>query len=654
MWGNLRNTIANAGEGGGIIAKIGDVVAPKSHDEEDDEYEYEGEEEESEEGEEYEYYEEGVDDDLNDIADEDLVIDDGHEVENDNDDDDDDDDLEYEEDGNMQFSPKRINEGLNGGRAAMGKLFGGVLQKGKEKFSETARHLVEPDYSNVVNDDYDAGFEQQVGGEMKGHGQIDSSIDDKDISGEDIVDFDQGQDETPVENEVEEYGHEDVVEVLNEIALSKDDHDAEEEEENIIVDVGETSDVQNESIGRKSMDENELSEVALTIGNNDSYPTQPSYDDEKITEEKDIPDADAGQIQSNDSMEFYSFDNDQDFEKPDEEISAENIENVIIEDEVIKKEETPFEEALNETDAIEFIEKSELGYDASQGEEKDISDQNENENDQDDDDSDFKEELTASVSEQTTANDENNVDTVQDMDYTSAAESKSLSALDQNSQRLPQLEGNDVVMENGNDPAAVEVLDETVGHAFNLQETGLDKTNGHHLTRDHGSFLAESELNETMGHHLTGEYGSFLEVSELNETMGHGVTSELLEKHEIPLEQSKKSNIVQKCEAVVELLPPQQQSKESRIEPAAPPIITPEPASHQSEEPLTHEEQAELALAINEMAEDNDKIMQVIDIIQKSKQSSDLMDDDEEIELDLDHLDAATQRKLLNFAMKVS
>ena len=67
------------------------------------------------------------------------------------------------------------------------------------------------------------------------------------------------------------------------------------------------------------------------------------------------------------------------------------------------------------------------------------------------------------------------------------------------------------------------------------------------------------------------------------------------------------------------------------------------------EEPLTHEEQEELLEEINMMTEE--KIQSVIDIIKKSKR--DLVDDDQEIELELDQLDTATQRKLYNFAMKV-
>ena len=37
------------------------------------------------------------------------------------------------------------------------------------------------------------------------------------------------------------------------------------------------------------------------------------------------------------------------------------------------------------------------------------------------------------------------------------------------------------MMENGNEPSAMEVLDEIFGHNFNLYETGLGKTFGHHL-----------------------------------------------------------------------------------------------------------------------------------------------------------------------------
>ncbi len=106
----------------------------------------------------------------------------------------------------------------------------------------------------------------------------------------------------------------------------------------------------------------------------------------------------------------------------------------------------------------------------------------------------------------------------------------------------------------------------------------------------------------------------------------------------------------------------QTKAKQSEIVPAAPPISAapepqipvPDPTPLEDDEPLTHEEQEELTNAINEMSNDESKIMKVIDIIKKSKKSSDLIDDDQEIELDLDQLDTATQRKLLKFVNKVS
>ncbi len=111
---------------------------------------------------------------------------------------------------------------------------------------------------------------------------------------------------------------------------------------------------------------------------------------------------------------------------------------------------------------------------------------------------------------------------------------------------------------------------------------------------------------------------------------------------------TKKQPKTQAKETPTEIAPP----PVAPVPTPAPPIPTPDP-SPLEDEPLTHEEQEELTSAINEMAEDNDKIMKVIDIIKKSKQSSELIDDDQEIELDLDQLDTATQRKLLKFAKKV-
>merc|ERR1712038_1312265 len=86
------------------------------------------------------------------------------------------------------------------------------------------------------------------------------------------------------------------------------------------------------------------------------------------------------------------------------------------------------------------------------------------------------------------------------------------------------------------------------------------------------------------------------------------------------------------------------------VAPTSAPIPPPAPVPVVEELPLTHEEQEDLTSAINDMSED--KILTVIEIIKKSKQSSDLIDDDQEIELDLDQLDTVTQRKLLKFALK--
>lgn len=97
--------------------------------------------------------------------------------------------------------------------------------------------------------------------------------------------------------------------------------------------------------------------------------------------------------------------------------------------------------------------------------------------------------------------------------------------------------------------------------------------------------------------------------------------------------------------------PPVKQEQEPSEAPVAPAPPAADPAPLEDEEPLTHEEQEELISAINEMADDTTKIMKVIDIIKKSKPSE--LVDEEEMELDLDQLDTATQRKLLKFVMKV-
>jgi len=70
---------------------------------------------------------------------------------------------------------------------------------------------------------------------------------------------------------------------------------------------------------------------------------------------------------------------------------------------------------------------------------------------------------------------------------------------------------------------------------------------------------------------------------------------------------------------------------------------------HMDSEPLTLEEQQELTETINTMS--LDKLKPVVDIIRESAGLND--DDTEEIELDINQLDTATQRKLQRYVMKV-
>ena len=89
--------------------------------------------------------------------------------------------------------------------------------------------------------------------------------------------------------------------------------------------------------------------------------------------------------------------------------------------------------------------------------------------------------------------------------------------------------------------------------------------------------------------------------------------------------------------------------------PAPAPVPAPAPAPRVpiEEGPLTLEEQQELTNAINTIVNtmSEDKLNTVIEII---RESADLNDDDEEIDLEIDQLSTATQRKLLNFVNKVS
>ena len=95
---------------------------------------------------------------------------------------------------------------------------------------------------------------------------------------------------------------------------------------------------------------------------------------------------------------------------------------------------------------------------------------------------------------------------------------------------------------------------------------------------------------------------------------------------------------------------------------AAPPYRAPSPvpspapapvARNMDDVPLTLEEQQELTTAINTIVDtmSEEKLTTVINII---KESANLNDDEDEIDLEIDQLSTATQRKLLNFVNQVS
>ena len=542
MWGNLRNTIANAGEGGGLIAKLGDVVAPQSHDEDDGDYEYE----EGEEDEEYEYYEEEVA--VEGEEEEEFILQNDDQNIHDNSTTATATTATTDDQNQLQFSPGRINEGLNGSRAAMGKLFGGVLQKGKEKLTETARNLVEPDYNHdndnnnfeimngndpiVEAEDRVQQQQQQQQQEYQEDGNVDSQyveyhddefIGQKNVNvleSEDIVDFDQKRrvDETSIEHEtmnqsnlvINDQQQQEVVEepkrAKNIPTLSQNDQVVQSSQSLQHV-VG----VNNDEEGRK-----ESLDIAIihpdkhvqTRNDDDNEPlSQPEFAQEQNNDD------DVADIAGMDSMEeFHSFDHDVvdvNITKQDEKEEGYEMNGVVKVEATTSGHEDNHDH--DDSDDIEPIETVQQGIGNNSTNDNDLvyvekeeilssghvtAPINTN---------DLKEKSTASVAEHTT-HDENHIvpDAQQQQDTTITTNSLTpppTSAMDENNQRLPPYE-EDQTMENGNDPAAMEILDETIGHAFNLQETGLDKTIGHHLTGQHGSLLQESELNETMGHHV--------------------------------------------------------------------------------------------------------------------------------------------------------
>ena len=107
-----------------------------------------------------------------------------------------------------------------------------------------------------------------------------------------------------------------------------------------------------------------------------------------------------------------------------------------------------------------------------------------------------------------------------------------LNMLDQNIQRDKSI---DQMMENGNDPSAMEYLDETIGHSYNLAETGLDKTVGHHLEVSKHN----EGLDQTLGHHLEvsghGRHDINLAEIGLDQTVGHRLE---MSKHNDGLDQT--------------------------------------------------------------------------------------------------------------------
>jgi hypothetical protein len=94
-------------------------------------------------------------------------------------------------------------------------------------------------------------------------------------------------------------------------------------------------------------------------------------------------------------------------------------------------------------------------------------------------------------------------------------------------------------------------------------------------------------------------------------------------------------------------------SKPSIDSPYRPPVPVQPSRVPIEEVPLTLEEQQALTTAINNIVNtmSEDKLNTVIEII---RESAELNDDDDEIDLEIDQLSTATQRKLLNFVNKVS
>jgi len=518
MWGNLRSIANNTTREGGIIAKIGDVVAPQSQDE-DDEFESESGSGEYEDEDEYEYYE-------------------GSENLDDLDDDDNDDMMEEEEGHRMQFSPQRLNEG----RAAMGKLFGGVLQKGKEKLSETARNLVEPDYVEPVQQqqqqqqqheripfgaestgepdpsaDPAGGNHEEIrveqapeaalshGNEVKldaaksqytSTSEVEGTIPDlAEKNSMDFLSFGDDDDDISIHDTEEDYFTSDQRNAVNkevtyentntelkndfvpeqkveEIVQSDDFVQKEEKEaehESIVVENGQINDGYKSS--ETSVQHDDIKQDEFTEENVETEePKEEDFIEDKSSVFKSIQ-IDDGEI----SVQHEEI-------KPDD-IAEEDIETVEIISNDVDKEDEEIEEAEEETASVS---------DSSKAADQDMTPEAKKEEDG------FKEEVSIEEEEES--------DLVeQDLDSPKEEEQEELDSFNENMNGLNQnlhLNGETGhMMENGNDPSAIEILDETVGHSFNLQETGLDRTIGHHLDIAEQEQQVESpELDYTVGH----------------------------------------------------------------------------------------------------------------------------------------------------------
>jgi len=485
MWSNLRSM-----QTGGLIAKIGDVVAPKSS--EDDEYESESGSDSYEDEDYDDDYDEEGSNGMEDVEEEEI---------------------DYQQ---PHASPsKSLNE--------MGKLFGGVLQKGKEKLSETARNLVEPDHISYDSHEDEGPNKEEEEEEGLSYGNAESfSNTDENEKGSDIgeeTDLIPDESKEDLISDYDPKGSKSTAEWQTEsVERLKRQEQTQYNVENVhnyVTDISPDVAV-NDSFTSLSLDDNLKEETIKALEDSESTLKQGNLLD---MTEKDVTDITSDRtIVDGEDVDRESFTEDDFIDEnvlppvPQQngnvaQTPSENEESDGCDPEGNDNSDEVNTEQKDTTSNVDYIDNS---YNESSEAQKPLNIQNVEAN-----------ELGKNSSSDDLDTHNSNEDEVKTSD--TVGTSISIMSIEN---RFNYAEEHS--MENGNEPRAVEVLDDTVGHAYHLQEIGLDRTVGHHLeiSGQQNAILGsvDSDLDETTGHHVRVPISDEAEVDEaLDSTQGHSV-----------------------------------------------------------------------------------------------------------------------------------